>query len=55
MAGMFLPTNQKRLTNVCIVRMKKHGIRFEIACYPNKVAAWRSKVYALTIYYTFLY
>ncbi|KAL8614044.1 hypothetical protein ACOMHN_023279 [Nucella lapillus] len=38
------PTNQKRLTNVAIVRLKKGGKRFEIACYPNKVTSWRNKV-----------
>ncbi|OAY76983.1 ribosome maturation protein SBDS [Ananas comosus] len=38
------PIGQKRLTNVAIVRLKKHGIRFEIACYKNKVLSWRSRV-----------
>lgn len=38
------PTGQKRLTNVAIVRMKKGGKRFEIACYPNKVTSWRNKI-----------
>ncbi|KAK7479969.1 hypothetical protein BaRGS_00028796 [Batillaria attramentaria] len=38
------PTGQKRLTNVAIVRLKKGGKRFEIACYPNKVTSWRNKV-----------
>ncbi|CAH1800542.1 unnamed protein product [Owenia fusiformis] len=42
--SIFTPTNQKRLTNVAIVRIKKGGKRFEIACYPNKVNSWRSKV-----------
>lgn len=37
------PTNQKLLTNVAVVRMKKNGKRFEIACYRNKVLSWRSK------------
>ena len=36
------PQNQKVLTNVCVVRLKKGGKRFEIACYPNTVVAWRS-------------
>ncbi|CAA6668444.1 unnamed protein product [Spirodela intermedia] len=31
------PIGQKRLTNVAVVRLKKHGLRFEIACYKNKV------------------
>lgn len=39
-----LPINQKRLTNVAIVRMKSHGIRFEIACYKNKVLNWREGI-----------
>ncbi|KAL3858514.1 hypothetical protein ACJMK2_013099 [Sinanodonta woodiana] len=38
------PTGQKRLTNVAVVRLKKGGKRFEIACYPNKVVSWRNKV-----------
>lgn len=42
--SIFTPTNQKRLTNISIVRMKKGGKRYEIACYPNKVMPWRNKV-----------
>jgi len=42
--SIFTPTNQIRLTNVAIVRMKKFGHRFEIACYKNKVVSWRKKV-----------
>lgn len=38
------PVGQKRLTNVAIVRMRKHGHRFEIACFKNKVLSWRSRV-----------
>ncbi|KAJ0972095.1 hypothetical protein J5N97_020054 [Dioscorea zingiberensis] len=38
------PIGQKRLTNVAVVRLKKHGSRFEIACYKNKVLSWRSGV-----------
>ncbi|KAL1533531.1 ribosome maturation protein SBDS-like [Salvia divinorum] len=38
------PVGQKRLTNVAVVRLKKHGNRFEIACYKNKVLSWRSRV-----------
>ena len=41
----FTPVNQIRLTNVAIVKMKKCGHRFEIACFRNKVLSWRSKVY----------
>lgn len=38
------PIGQKRLTNVAVVRLKKHGMRFEIACYKNKALSWRSGV-----------
>jgi ribosome maturation protein SDO1 len=41
--NIFTPTNQIRLTNVAIVRMKRGGKRFEIACYKNKVVSWRDK------------
>jgi len=41
---IFTPTNQMKLTNVAVVRMKKGGKRFEIACYKNKVVSWRNKV-----------
>ncbi|VDP91290.1 unnamed protein product [Echinostoma caproni] len=34
--ALFTPTNQKRLTNVSVVRLKKGGNRYELACYPNK-------------------
>ncbi|XP_075220657.1 SBDS ribosome maturation factor [Lycorma delicatula] len=44
MAKIFTPTNQIRLTNVAVVRMKKGGKRFEIACYRNKVVSWRNKI-----------
>ena len=37
MSRINTPTNQKLLTNVAVVRMKKAGKRFEIACYKNKV------------------
>nr|XP_018666760.1 ribosome maturation protein SBDS-like [Ciona intestinalis] len=40
--SIFTPTNQVRLTNVAIVRIKKTGKRFEIACYKNKVMSWRN-------------
>lgn len=42
MSKIFTPTNQIRLTNVAIVRLKKGGKRFEIACYKNKVLSWRN-------------
>ena len=41
MSRINTPTNQKLLTNVAIVRIKKTGKRFEIACYKNKVLSWR--------------
>ncbi|KAG8237394.1 hypothetical protein J437_LFUL013030 [Ladona fulva] len=44
MSKIFTPTNQIRLTNVAVVRIKKGGKRFEIACYKNKVVSWREKI-----------
>lgn len=38
------PTNQKLLTNVAVVRIKKGGKRLEIACYKNKVLSWRQGI-----------
>ncbi|PAV21779.1 Shwachman-Bodian-diamond syndrome [Pyrrhoderma noxium] len=38
------PSGQIKLTNVSIVRLKKGGKRFEIACYKNKVQEWRKGV-----------
>lgn len=35
------PSNQIRLTNVSLVRLKKGKKRFEIACYKNKVLEYR--------------
>lgn len=29
---------------MAVVRLKKHGMRFEIACYKNKVLSWRAGV-----------
>jgi ribosome maturation protein SDO1 len=43
-ARITTPVNQKRLTNLAIVRLKKGGQRFEIACYPNKVQEWKNKI-----------
>ena len=37
------PTNQKILTNIAIVRLKKGKVKFELACYRNKVADFRAK------------
>lgn len=36
------PVNQVRLTNVAVVRLKRKGKRFELACYKNKVLSWRA-------------
>ena len=36
------PANQIKLTNVSIVRLRKGGKRFEVACYKNKVLDWRN-------------
>ncbi|PWZ03575.1 SBDS-domain-containing protein [Testicularia cyperi] len=33
-----------KLTNVSVVRLRKGGKRFEIACYKNKVREWRTGV-----------
>lgn len=35
------PVTQVRLTNVAVVRLKRRGKRFELACYKNKVLSWR--------------
>ncbi|KAJ1825634.1 guanine nucleotide exchange factor sdo1, partial [Coemansia sp. RSA 2703] len=46
MAGgkIFQPVTKIRLTNVSIVRLRKGGKRFEVACYKNKVTEWRTGV-----------
>lgn len=36
------PSNQIRLTNVSLVRLKKGKKRFEVACYKNTVTSYRS-------------
>uniref|UniRef100_A0AAV1V6H5 SBDS family rRNA metabolism protein n=1 Tax=Peronospora matthiolae TaxID=2874970 RepID=A0AAV1V6H5_9STRA len=38
------PVGKIVLTNVAVVRMRKGGKRFEIACYKNKVVNWRNGV-----------
>ncbi|CAM1505606.1 Fc.00g112430.m01.CDS01 [Cosmosporella sp. VM-42] len=38
------PSNQIKLTNVSLVRLKKGKKRFELACYKNKVTEWRSGI-----------
>ncbi|KAI0564720.1 Ribosome maturation protein SBDS [Gracilaria domingensis] len=35
------PVTQVRLTNIAVVRLKRKGKRFELACYKNKVVSWR--------------
>lgn len=42
--AMTQPIGQKRLTNVAVVRYKKMGKRFEVACYKNTVVNWRNGV-----------
>lgn len=42
MSGIFTPINQVKLTNVSVVRLKKGGKRFELACYKNKLLDFRS-------------
>ena len=37
------PVGQKLLTNIIVVKLKKQGKKFELACYPNKVTDWRNK------------
>ena len=41
--NVITPSNQQRHTNIAVVRTTKKGMRFEIACYRNKVLSWRSK------------
>ena len=36
------PVGQKKLTNICVVRYKRCGKRFEVAAYRNTVLAWRN-------------
>jgi ribosome maturation protein SDO1 len=38
------PVNQVRLTNVAVVRMNRHGLRFEVACYKNKILNYRQGI-----------
>jgi ribosome maturation protein SDO1 len=42
--SIFTPINQVKLTNVSVIRLKKGGKRFELACYKNKVVEYRNKV-----------
>lgn len=45
MSKIINPANQKRHTNIAVVRMKKDGLEFEIACYRNKIVSWRNGLY----------
>lgn len=38
------PVSQVPLTNVSVVKLKRNGFKFEIACYPNKVSNWRDNI-----------
>jgi ribosome maturation protein SDO1 len=38
------PVGQTRHTNIAVVRLKRNGKRFEIACYRNMVVNWRNGV-----------
>ena len=38
------PATNIKLTNVAVVRLKRGGKRFEIACYKNKVIEYRNQV-----------
>ena len=51
MSRIKTPTNQKLLTNVAVVRMKKAGKRFEIACYKNKVLSWRYNICFFLVFF----
>ncbi|KAH8728157.1 SBDS protein C-terminal domain-containing protein [Phaeosphaeriaceae sp. PMI808] len=42
--GINQPSNQIKLTNVSLVRIKKGKKRFEIACYKNKVLEYRNRI-----------
>lgn len=42
MSGIKQPVTQVRLTNVSVVRYKSLGIRFEVACYKNKILSFRA-------------
>ncbi len=45
MRGIKQPVGFVKLTNVAIVRLRRGGIRFELACYKNKVQDWKNQVY----------
>lgn len=41
---MFLPENQKKLTNVVTVTLKRFNKKYEIAAYPNKLIDYKNGV-----------
>eukprot|EP00923_Selenidium_pygospionis_P028316 GHVN01050951.1.p1 GENE.GHVN01050951.1~~GHVN01050951.1.p1 ORF type:complete len:622 (+),score=117.15 GHVN01050951.1:235-2100(+) len=41
---VFQPVGQVRLTNVAILKLKSHGLRFEVACYRNKILNYRAGI-----------
>lgn len=43
-SAIFTPSNRVKLTNVSVVRLKKAGKRFELACYKNRLADYRNFV-----------
>ncbi|ETV81534.1 SBDS family rRNA metabolism protein, variant [Aphanomyces astaci] len=38
---VFTPLSQARLEHIDVVRLKKGGCRFEVACFKNKLVEWR--------------
>ncbi len=57
MSKIFTPSNRIQLTNVAVVRLKKGGQRFEIACYKNKVKDVENTfeaLYAMQTFFIFL-
>ena len=36
------PAGSVRLTNVCLVKLKRGGVKLEVAAYANSVHAWRA-------------
>lgn len=41
-SSIFTPLNKVKLTDVSVVRLKKGGKRFELACQQNRITDWRS-------------
>jgi ribosome maturation protein SDO1 len=38
-----VPKSFKVLTDIAVIKLKKGGKQFEIACYRNKIANYRNK------------